>query len=74
MDSCPKCESTNVMVGAFVLSCFACGWHYLNKYDCRVCGKPAFNATGCNGVIAYGCRDHPVSLAGVGRISREFST
>lgn len=45
-DRCPACYSTNVLVGSFVLECCACGWSYLNKYPCDVCGKPSTSAGG----------------------------
>lgn len=58
-DKCPKCLSTNVLVGNRVLSCEACGWHYLNKYPCRVCGGPATGSVGGNGRAWYSCKLHP---------------
>lgn len=58
-NTCPQCESSDVLVGAFVLECFSCGWHYLNKYPCRECGKPSRRMMGGNGVTFYGCAEHP---------------
>lgn len=65
-DNCPACGSGDVMVGAFVLSCLACGWNHNNKHPCRVCGQPSFSAAGGsdgdgNSYSLYGCRAHPVT-------------
>jgi hypothetical protein len=69
MSVCPKCNSSNVLVGAFVLSCESCGWHHLNKYPCTVCGKPSVSSYGSSIIKdgkpvrreLHGCEDHPVS-------------
>lgn len=63
---CPNCRSSNVLVGAFVLECLSCGWHYLNKHPCTVCGKPSTSSYGSNDgkggrVELYGCNEHPVT-------------
>ncbi len=62
-DTCPRCGSDKVWVGAFVLSCETCGWHYLNRYPCRVCGQPSRNGGGINDDMLYGCADHPITDA-----------
>jgi hypothetical protein len=55
------------MVGAFVLSCEACGWHYLNKNPCSVCGEKSVSSYGSDNpatgrhVRLYGCKAHPVT-------------
>jgi len=65
VDQCPKCGSKNVWVGAFPLSCDDCGWNYLNKYPCDVCGGPSFSSYGAGklGEMVYHhrCREHPLS-------------
>ena len=62
---CPKCKSDDVWIGAFVLSCNACGWHYLNAHPCDVCGKPSFSSCGSGNMGEYksyhGCKDHPAT-------------
>ena len=60
-DRCPKCGSDNIMIGAFPLRCFACGWHYLNRHPCTVCGEPATSAVGYGKENYYGCPQHPPS-------------
>lgn len=62
-DVCPACGSDDVYVGNRVLSCLACGWHYLNAHPCRVCGGPATGVMGGTGGAVYGCRDHPFTAA-----------
>lgn len=59
---CPRCDSENVMVGAFVLRCLDCDWSYLNEFPCYVCGKPSFSSVGINNTTIQGCREHPASL------------
>lgn len=45
-ETCPQCGSPDVLSGACVLSCNACGWHYLDGHPCEVCGSPARSAMG----------------------------
>ena len=60
--ACPKCgETERLLVGNFPLQCGACGWHYLNEYPCRMCGKPARSCCGWNGQSLYGCAIHPIT-------------
>lgn len=63
---CPKCKSDDVLIGSFVLSCCACGWHYLNDRPCNVCGKPSFSTCGAGKMGKYksynGCKDHPATM------------
>jgi len=62
---CPSCGSEDVLVGAFLLSCCACGWSYMNKYPCTICGKPSFSSCsmGENGNEVYhGCKEHPAGM------------
>lgn len=58
---CPSCGSDSVAVGNFVLSCYACGWHYLNEYQCSRCGKPSQSVVHTNGKTVYGCNEHSAS-------------
>lgn len=61
-DTCPKCDSTNICVGAFPLECLDCGWCYLNDRPCSTCGGPSFGVVGVGGKVVYGCKAHPASL------------
>lgn len=58
---CPSCGSTNIIIGAFPLSCQDCDWHHLNDQPCSVCGKPSRGCAGIGKHVIYGCREHPVS-------------
>lgn len=69
---CPKCGSDNVEVGNFPLNCLACGWSYLNKYPCRVCGAPATGAMGGNVESFYSCKAHPFTAEEIRRTFAGF--
>lgn len=58
---CPKCGSSNVLVGNFLLRCLACGWHYLNKHPCRICGDESVACAGGKDEALYGCKQHPIT-------------
>lgn len=62
-DKCFECGSTNVTIGGSVLRCFACGWNYLNKYPCRICGGPSVSFAGYSPgkSTLYGCKEHPIT-------------
>lgn len=70
--TCPECGSTDVLVGNFLLQCFTCGWCYLNKYSCRMCGDKSVSAVGNSKEILYGCKDHPISAEERTRLFSEF--
>lgn len=58
---CPKCNSKDVIVGAYLLSCVICGWNHNNEYPCTVCGKPSYSSCsdGERGEKVYhGCKEH----------------
>lgn len=61
-DVCPKCGSSNVEVGAVVLSCSDCGWHHLNGRRCAVCGGQSESVMTVDGRLVYRCRDHAFRL------------
>lgn len=73
MSTCPKCQSNNVLAGAFVLSCDECGWHYLNKHPCRTCGQPATGAMGNGRESIYSCKAHPFTSEERTRAFRRFA-
>jgi hypothetical protein len=57
--ACPKCGSTNVLMGAIVLGCNTCGWNHHADHPCDVCGKPSTGSCGANGQSYHGCAEHP---------------
>lgn len=60
-DICPRCGSSNVAVGNFVLSCGDCDWSFLNKHPCEVCQQPSFSVMGSGDDVHYRCREHGLS-------------
>lgn len=60
-DRCPDCGGTNLLVGNFPLNCLTCGWNYLNKHPCRVCGGKSVSSVCGSGKFLYGCKDHPIT-------------
>lgn len=73
-DVCPQCQSPNVLVGAFVLSCCDCGWYYLHKHPCRVCGARAVGVLGCGNNVLYSCRAHPFTEDELRDVFRRFAS
>ncbi len=77
--NCPKCNSSNTYIGAFVLECLDCKWHYLNKYPCRICQGPSiscygyWNSIGDNETFYY-CKEHPINDADYKYIANKFKS
>lgn len=61
MHHCPRCNSTNVWVGAYVLSCNDCGWNHNNDRPCEICGQPATCASS-DPITHYTCKEHPPEM------------
>lgn len=57
-DLCPKCGSENVAVGNFPLSCSDCGWSFLNKHPCDICGSPSTSFMSVCKEAYYRCSEH----------------
>lgn len=71
-DLCPKCGSANVAVGNFPLNCSDCGWSYLNKHPCEVCGAPSTSFTSALKEVHYRCSDHGLTTEENNGIMRRF--